>query len=331
MSISEQSQTFKYLETIAEIVPCPFYWGNTDFRFLGANNMFISGIGSPNKEYIMGKTLYELYQNEEIANTLQQDIDKMFQTGEISRTKDKIIDVTTGKIRHYISTKAPLRDSSGKIVGLVGTSIEQTEEIAIQKSLEKELMFKYVTNIAEAVPAPFYLLDLEGKFAVINNCGLNAVGASSKDHVIGKNVYDLYQNQTIGDELQRSINKVIKTAKVLHVEDIIKDVTTGKLRYYVATRAPLCDSNSNIIGVLGISIEITAEKEAKELRIKNEQQEAEKELLQLENDKYLSGKKAQETFIQFIGGMLNMIQRFKLETVNKQLGTNNLLKEKQYQ
>ncbi len=188
---------------------------------------------------------------------------------------------------------------------------------------EQAQIFKYLESISEVIPCPFYWINAGGKFVGINSLCVIATGSLSKEYIIGKTVHELYQNQEIADKLQHDIDKIIKTGEISRLEDEIVDVSTGKARYYMATRAPLRDSANNIIGVVGTSTEITAEKEAEELRIKNKQHELENQLLQLENEKYQIEKKAQEKLIQFVDNISNMIQRFKLDTVNKKLGLTN--------
>jgi len=66
----------------------------------------------------------------------------------------------------------------------------------------------------------------------------------------------------MADNIVRHNNEVMRTGKILVQEEPIKDVTTGKIKYFTAYKAPLFDNNEKIIGTLGTSIDITTEKEA---------------------------------------------------------------------
>lgn len=155
-------------------------------------------------------------------------------------------------------------------------------------------MFEYLELIAEHVPANFYCMDLQSRFAVLNERTLAGVGGKTKSDVIGKNVYELYKNNDIANELQKDIDKVMTTGITSLVEDKVVDVTTGKIRYFSATRAALRNKNGDIVGIVGTSIETTDTKE--------------KELLELEakaNKVYLE---EQEKFRKIVGQMAHDIR-----------------------
>lgn len=147
----------------------------------------------------------------------------------------------------------------------------------INKMIEQEQIFKHLDFIAQMVPAPFYWLDLQGRFIGLNNKVLEAVGVTDKKEVLGKSVYELYKNEDVADKLQRDIENVIMTGKSSHLEDKIIDVSTGRFRYYMATRSPIFNDKGDVIAVVGTSIETTAEKEAERLELENKGHEASRE------------------------------------------------------
>lgn len=126
--------------------------------------------------------------------------------------------------------------------------------------MKKNDIYEVLDLMANMVSAPFYWIDLEGKFVGLNDHVVKAVGGKEKADILGKTCYEVYQDQSIADELQKDINEIIKTGKYSHLEDTIIDMTTREARYYMATRAPLQDKNGNIIGVIGTSIETTDQK-----------------------------------------------------------------------
>ena len=302
-----QQQVFQVLESIAETIPAPFCWMDLNGKFLGLNMKGVAAVGAPNKEYVIGKNVYELYKNDEIAEKLQHDIDKVIKTGIGSQLEDKIVDTTTGQTKYYMATREPLRNFSGEIIGIIGTSIEITAEKNKQQLSEQQQIFQVIESIAELIPATFYWMDLAGNFLGINNRFLSAVGAPNKEYVIGKNVYGLYKNDEIAEKLQQDIDKVIKTGVGSELEDKIIDTTTGKTRYYMATREPLRNFSGEIIGVIGISIEITAEKEKEQLEVQNAVYEAE--------------IKAQKVFKDCMNGIQHLMQQTKINAVSNKTGT----------
>ena len=127
------NEVFQQLDFVANLVPTPFYWLDHDSKAVGANEMGLKAIGAPNIEYIIGKKLHQIYKDKDIATTLQEDVDNILKTGISSNTEDKIIDITTGKVRYYSAVRAPIRSSDGKIIGVIGASIEITAEKELEQ------------------------------------------------------------------------------------------------------------------------------------------------------------------------------------------------------
>ncbi|MCC2644284.1 MAG: kinD [Burkholderiales bacterium] len=146
----------------------------------------------------------------------------------------------------------------------------------------------------------------------------------------------MYKKKSIADGIQDVLDKVIQTGERLQTEDKIIDVRTGKIRYFSATRAPLRNKKNEIIGILGTSIEITAQKEADRLKHENTKLEAENKMKQmllkkeaaekktvekeaerlklenevhkLENEKHQAAAEEQEKFRKFVGQIVHDIQ-----------------------
>lgn len=187
--------------------------------------------------------------------------------------------------------------------------------------MNSEKIFKQLDFLAQMVPAPFYWVDLKIRMIGANQHVLKAIGAPSLDRIIGKSAYEIYSFE-IADIIHKDIEKVIRTGKSSYVEDEIIDITTGKPRFYAATRSPIRDYDGNIIGVVGTSIEITAEKEAEELRNQNQRLEIEKEgaLSDLKIQQALSEE--QNKFQKVVGQMVHDIQS-PLSSLNSLLTETN--------
>lgn len=122
-------------------------------------------------------------------------------------------------------------------------------------------------KIASIIPTPVYWEDVNSVILGVNEPGLKSIGFSYEAFV-GKSLYELYPKE-MADNIKLHNEEVMSTGKILSQEEAVKDVT-GKTRYYAAIKAPLRDESGKIIGIVGTSIDITAEKEAERLKIENE-------------------------------------------------------------
>jgi PAS domain S-box-containing protein len=93
----------------------------------------------------------------------------------------------------------------------------------------------------------------------VNEYGLQTIGMSSNDF-IGKNPYDFYPKE-MADKIVRHNSEVIEKNTVLSQEETIQNVL-NQVKHFIAIKSPLKDAEGNMIGFIGTSIEITAQKEA---------------------------------------------------------------------
>jgi len=70
----------------------------------------------------------------------------------------------------------------------------------------------------------------------------------------------------MAEKIVKHNKEVILKGQTLSQEEVIEDLRTGKLRYFTVLKSPLRDEDGKIIGLIGNSIEITAEKEAERLQ-----------------------------------------------------------------
>ncbi|MCD6026497.1 MAG: hypothetical protein K0R08_1016 [Solimicrobium sp.] len=275
--MSVNSTTIQQLEAIAEILPAPVYWIDIHNIILGANEHALKAMGASCLNEIIGKTAYDLYPKELAEYIVKHNMEVMEKGISLSQ-EETILDLKTEKVRYFTTSKSPLRDDDGRIIGLIGSSIEVTAEkeaeaLRIEK-LKKINVFKHLDLLAPLYPVPVYWYDLNSVFVGANDYVAAGLGVASIDFVIGVTPYDLYPRE-IAEHIVKHNDEVIRTGQMLSQEEPIKDRSTGQIRYYDAFKAPLRDENGEIIGVIGTSIEITDKKEKERLTLENKNQKIE--------------------------------------------------------
>ena len=145
---------FSALEIVSSIIPTPLYWHDTTGAVLGLNSHCLKEIGRTRDE-VIGKTPYDLYPKE-IAEHILKHNEQVIKTGEISWQEEQIVDIDTGKIKTYRSTKSPLYNNDGEMIGIIGSSVNITaekegERLKIENErqktlLEKEEEFRKIAN-----------------------------------------------------------------------------------------------------------------------------------------------------------------------------------------
>ncbi len=160
------------LNIIAPAMPIHIYWSDSNHIVLGGNELALRVLGRVSGADVVGKSIFELFP-EEIAAKIAKDHNDVISGGKTIKTEDIIPDLSTGKTRYFSTFKSPLRDDNGDIIGILGTSMEVTnekEEAAqlIQKS-ENECdlllgkarsLFIVTSKVAHDICSPLSTLNL---------------------------------------------------------------------------------------------------------------------------------------------------------------------------
>ncbi|MFV0821583.1 PAS domain-containing sensor histidine kinase [Legionella micdadei] len=144
---------------------------------------------------------------------------------------------------------------------------EKEKEIARLKAFLDQEKLKYKSELAETqeyyenilaiIPGHVYWLDRNNVFLGCNDLQAKNAKLKSRKDIVGKTNYDMpWKDQA--EELNRLNNLVMETG-VPHTAEEYAVMANG-LAIYLSQKTPLRDKDNNIIGVLGISIDITERK-----------------------------------------------------------------------
>lgn len=136
------------------------------------------------------------------------------------------------------------------------------------KALENER--RLLLDIIGRLPGHVYWVSREGVHLGSNDLLAQNLGLSSRNDVIGKTNFELYPY----DEAKRveEVNKrVIETEEEYEVEEFVS--FKGGVRCFLSKKAPLRDFKGDVIGILGVSMDVTERKRVEELDFENRLQE----------------------------------------------------------
>lgn len=282
------------LKQIIDLVDANIYWEDTNGAILGCNQQVLKIFNYSSQEGIIGKTAYDLFTLKEEADKIRAIDNIVFETGSY-RGEEAFTDVN-GKQKVYLSVKNKLFNNEGNIIGLVGTSIDITaQKEAEQLKLENLELEKQ--QIIDSVDANIYWKDTNGTTLGCNKYVLNMFGFSGRDEIIGRNDYE-YLSKSEADKIKAVDQLVIKTGSYRGEE---YTTVNGKRITYFSAKNRLIDSRGNIIGIVGASLDITAQKEAERLKLENEAHK-------LENESKTRLLEQESQFRQFIGQIVHDIQ-----------------------
>ncbi|HTN77467.1 MAG TPA: PAS domain S-box protein [Pirellulaceae bacterium] len=114
--------------------------------------------------------------------------------------------------------------------------------------------------VADATPDALFVKDEQGRYLLINRAAAEFVGRSV-DEVLGKDDTQLFNAADAARIMQRD-RRVLATDQTETEEEIL--TAAGTRRAYLATKAPYRDLQGRVVGVVGISRDITESKQAAE-------------------------------------------------------------------
>lgn len=146
------------------------------------------------------------------------------------------------------------------------------EQLAAQQQLK--VRENLLRTIIDNLPVNIYVKDLDHRKILANRSEQRFVGATSEAELIGLKDEDIYPAHgdmlTIGEQEDQ---RVTRQGKAIINKENYGIRHDGALTQFLVSKIPLFDDNNAITGLVGISVDITKEKEATE--------QAERQLLAL--------------------------------------------------
>ena len=162
----------------------------------------------------------------------------------------------TGK--WLLITAAPLKDAAGEIVGAIETLQDVTEskntEAALRRSRHR------LRQIIDLVPHFIFAKDESGRFLLANQAVANAYG-TTVEALIGRTDADFSTDPEIHGAYEADDRKVIETGTVRVIPEEIIVNSRGEQRLLNTVKIPFMTEETEGPAVLGVSIDITAQKE----------------------------------------------------------------------
>lgn len=125
------------LRTLIDSLPDRIYIKDTECRFVLNNTAHIRRLGCTRQQEVLGKTDFD-FRPHDIASKSFADDKRVITTGKPLINKEEAVFSHTGEWEWLLTTKVPLRDKQGTVVGLVGISHDITERV--RRDQERQLL-----------------------------------------------------------------------------------------------------------------------------------------------------------------------------------------------
>ncbi|MEI6888190.1 MAG: PAS domain S-box protein, partial [Bacteroidota bacterium] len=170
----------------------------------------------------------------------------------------------SGKLTDVLYNATVFKDEHGKILGVFAAA----RDITLRKKLEEERTQQSVliTMLLDSIPDIIFFKDTEGVYLGCNPPFAAFVG-KSRNEIIGKTDYDLF-DKDIADSFRLHDKEMLKQNLPRHNEEWVT-YPDGRKILLDMLKTPYWSSDGSLIGMLGISRDITERKDAEREMLEN--------------------------------------------------------------
>ncbi len=246
-------------QTLLLSTPDLVYFKDKESRYTWINFAQAKILGLQDPQEALGKTDFDFFSHE-LAEVFFADEQEIMHTGQSHRERLETHKVPSGGFRWIRSTKIPLYDNSGNVMGTAGISRNVTEYKLAEQALLQES--RKLLILMDNIPDPIYFKDTQGRFTWVNKAMGTLLNKGQKEELLGLTDFDVWP----ADRAQNSFEDeqvILSTGKYL-INKEEKIEVSGKVFWLSATKIPLRDQDGNIIGTCGISRDMTTRIHAQE-------------------------------------------------------------------
>ncbi len=162
VSLTARARAESLLDAIVRSSSDPVFAKDSEGRYLVSNPEVVRLLGIPETS-MLGRTDAELLAPEVARRTMDNDRIVM-SGGQVVRFEEHL--PTADGERIFLSTKGPLRDASGHVIGMYGVARDITERLTAERALrDSEERFR---TLFEHFPVAYQSLDAQGRFIHVN-------------------------------------------------------------------------------------------------------------------------------------------------------------------
>ncbi|HET9485593.1 MAG TPA: PAS domain-containing protein, partial [Xanthomonadales bacterium] len=169
-----------------------------------------------------------------------------------------------GSERLFSTVRAPYRDARGEVIGVVGVARDVTAEREHERTIRRQADELARSNtllaaVVEGTSDVVYVKDLDERYLLMNQAGARLLGVPA-ERIAGQRI-DAFLPERVAEPIRARDREVIDSGATQTGEDAVS--IHGVERTFLSVVAPWRDASGAIVGLVGISRDITEMKRAR--------------------------------------------------------------------
>ncbi len=248
------------LESIFESSPDAITVTDLDMRIEDCNPAMLRMFGLTNKDRVLGASSLDFVASSD-HERVRERLAEILQDGFIKDEELMLVREDGSEFPSEISASL-MRDALGRPLGIVAISSDITarKQAETQLASERNLLRTLVDNLPDST----YIKDRDSRFMLCSRQTREVAGIEHAEQIIGKTDFDFYPPEIATrffeeeQELMRSGNAL------LNVERCVEDPVRNEIVWDLTTKVPLRNAEGQIIGLVGISKNVTELKQSQQ-------------------------------------------------------------------
>ncbi len=260
------------LETLYATAPVGLSYVDSELRVIRIND-YMAAQNAQKVVAHLGRHIADMIADAELRQGVLADYRAVLDTGRplIGIERSGYTAATPLQLSHWVLSYYPQFDPDGKISAITSLLLDVTD----QKRVAAELLQsrQLISSVVENMPAMIFLKRASDlRYEMFNRYGALLHGKVSGEQFIGSSDYDLVPAEQA--DMFTAADRGVLASNAGEITEIAEEpITTadGQTRYLTTRKVALRDADGVATHVLGISLDITERKQAKEaLRATNE-------------------------------------------------------------
>jgi PAS domain S-box-containing protein len=248
------------LQGLMDAIPDNIYFKDLDGRYLLINQAKARRSGLPSPAAAVGKSDHDFFNPEHADQALRSERE-IIRTGRSQIDMEERLVWPDGSITWMSSTKVPLRDNQGQVVGTLGISRDITAHHRVQEALEQER--DRLRTLIDNLPDLIFIKNADCRFLTVNRLLVQMYGCQHESELTGKSDYD-FRPKELADIYHEDDQRVIRTGQAMVNREETFRTDDGRQRWVLTTKVPIKSPDGRPAGLVGIARDITNRKLAEQ-------------------------------------------------------------------